>query len=353
MRKLKKHMAIVGKRADGRPIIKPFYGLTISEAKAKAAEYITQNSADLIRQRDDEYTFGGWARQWLLLYKQPTISAKAYYTTYESIVYQHLLPAFGNRLMVDITPADVQQFYATKSGLSPSMCSKIQMNLNAIFETAIFNDKCFKNPAKFSMLKSQKAKKIKEVYDDAEIIAAERYFLTRMPEVVLILETGARRGEMLGWQADDFDLRRRYYRIDRAIALVPGKGPQESLPKCGSIRVNPLSNIAVQAYRACLKTYGPGPYLVHNNGQAYNSEAWSRRLQGCMAAFAKETGIHPLTAHILRHTYGTYLRRHGADIYTIAKVLGHRSIDVTSNTYVHSELSTLRKALKFINAKEL
>ena len=31
--------------------------------------------------------------------------------------------------------------------------------------------------------------------------------------------------------------------------------------------------------------------------------------------------IPRLTAHELRHTYGTYLRRHGVDIYTIQKYL--------------------------------
>lgn len=351
--KLKKYMGTVGTRADGRPIKKAFYGITVAQAKQKAAEYIKANGGPEKRCKADEYTFAGWARQWLLVYKQPTVTAKAYYTTYESIVYQHLLPFFGDKLLVDITPTDVQKFYAEKSELSPSMCSKIQMDLNAIFETAIFNDRCYKNPAKFSVLKSKRAKKVKEVYDDEEIITAERWFMSHMPEVVLILETGARRGEMAGWQENDFDLKRKYYRIERSIILAPGSGPQERPPKCNSYRINPLSNIAVQAYKACIDLYGHGPYIVHDNGQPINPEAWSRRLKTQMQRFEKETGVHQLTAHILRHTYGTYLRRHGADIYTIAKVLGHRSIDVTSNTYVHSELSALRKAMKFINQKEL
>ena len=52
-----------------------------------------------------------------------------------------------------------------------------------------------------------------------------------------------------------------------------------------------------------------------------------------------------LTAHELRHTYGTYLRRHGADIYTIQKLLGHKDINVTAEIYVHNELDTLREAV--------
>ena len=56
-----------------------------------------------------------------------------------------------------------------------------------------------------------------------------------------------------------------------------------------------------------------------------------------------------VTAHELRHTYGTYLRRHGADIYTIQKLLGHKDINVTAEIYVHNEIDTLRNVLTSIN----
>lgn len=55
-----------------------------------------------------------------------------------------------------------------------------------------------------------------------------------------------------------------------------------------------------------------------------------------------------LTAHEIRHTYGTYLRRHGVDIYTIQKLLGHKNISVTSEIYVHNEIGTLKTVLKNI-----
>ena len=57
------------------------------------------------------------------------------------------------------------------------------------------------------------------------------------------------------------------------------------------------------------------------------------------------TGAPVLSAHELRHTYGTALRRHGADIYTIQKLLGHKDIDVTANTYVHNEIEVLRSQI--------
>ena len=58
-----------------------------------------------------------------------------------------------------------------------------------------------------------------------------------------------------------------------------------------------------------------------------------------------------LTAHELRHTYGTKLRRDGVDIYTIAKVLGHRDINVTANVYVKEDVKMLREALGIASSK--
>ena len=54
---------------------------------------------------------------------------------------------------------------------------------------------------------------IKEVYNDRQIEIASRWFLSRMPEVVLLLETGMRRGELVGLHPEDIDRRRRLYRV--------------------------------------------------------------------------------------------------------------------------------------------
>ena len=53
-----------------------------------------------------------------------------------------------------------------------------------------------------------------------------------------------------------------------------------------------------------------------------------------------------LSPHELRHSFGTRLRRRGVDIYTIQKVMGHKDIKITSETYVHSEIDVLKKAMK-------
>ena len=40
------------------------------------------------------------------------------------------------------------------------------------------------------------------------------------------------------------------------------------------------------------------------------------------------------TVHWLRHSYGSYLISHGADVYAVSKLMGHSSIKVTENVYL-------------------
>lgn len=353
-KKLKQYDGLIGHRADGEPVLRPFYGRTNAEAKQQYQGYLSAKGIDVTRTiSDDDFLFRGWSARWLLTYKKPAVTPKAYKTTYEDPVYKYLNPEFGDLPLFAITAEQVGVFYERVSTLlSPSMCAKLSMCLNAIFETGIYNDRCVKNPAKFQHLKSKKRAKKKPVYSDQEIVLAEQWFLDRMPEVVLLLETGARRGEMAGWQTSDFDLRLRGYDITRQLQPLKGGDTFEMPPKNESYRTNPLSNVAIQAYKRCLELYGPGPYLVHDAGKPLHTAKWSAKLRREMARFVRAyPSIPPLTSHQLRHTYGTWLRRHGVDIHSIAKILGHKSIDVTGNTYVHNELTTLRRAVRF-NAKQ-
>ncbi|GHU75242.1 hypothetical protein FACS1894188_05660 [Clostridia bacterium] len=44
---------------------------------------------------------------------------------------------------------------------------------------------------------------------------------------------------------------------------------------------------------------------------------------------------HTLSLHSLRHTFGTLLFTKKIDIKTISALLGHSTVDITYNTYIH------------------
>ena len=56
-------------------------------------------------------------------------------------------------------------------------------------------------------------------------------------------------------------------------------------------------------------------------------------------------GFH-FTAHQLRHTYATTVRRGGVPVEIVSKLLCHRSVQTTSDIYLHASPEDLRAELE-------
>ena len=338
--------AVVGHRIDGRPIYKSFYSkISKEDARMKAQTYITEKAvaeetgAAFI---EKSVTFGKWAERWLEVYKKPTVDETTYTHTYRYVVERFLLPSFGPAPLTSIRQIDVTAFFAEHAYLSQSVLDKCLLTLRGIFDAAIENDLCYKNPC--GRIKAVSAKKpaVKQVYTARQMETLEEYcFQTRqMMEVVILLETGLRRGELLGLKWEDVDRRQKTVSVNRSVASVAG-GIKINPPKWGSYRVIPLSNRALDAF-----------FRIPNEGTAYifpgrdedmplRPDSWATKLRRFMRRVNADLGLPELSAHELRHTFGTNLRRNGVDLYTIQKVMGHKDIDVTANTYVHNEIEVL------------
>lgn len=341
--------ATVGHTFDGKPIRKSFYSsISKADAKQKAQAYIIQqevtNIVGVTAETSDDITFTEWAEKWLTTYKKPNVSENTYKLTYELNVKKHLLPYFGKAQLRNIKSIDVQRFFSIKQEqLSESVLDKLRLCLNGIFDSAIDNDLIIKNPVKNVTYTSAKEKKIKHIWNDDEISIAKAFFKTRRPEAYLALETGLRRGEILGLMWSDIDLKSKTLSVNRSIAGKEGGGVEIRPPKWDSYRTIPISSELCEF----LSEYPHKSLYVFpnskNNLQVPNT--FSQDLERAMEDFHKlYPKITELTSHELRHTRGTQLRRNGADIYTIQKIMGHRDINVTANIYVHDEIETTRKA---------
>ena len=56
--------------------------------------------------------------------------------------------------------------------------------------------------------------------------------------------------------------------------------------------------------------------------------------------YLKAAGLPPIKIHDLRHSHVSYLIHHGVPITTISKRLGHKSPQITLNTYSHMYLES-------------
>lgn len=286
--------------------------------------------------------FSVWADKWLEIYKKPYVTENTYEGTYLLYVEKHIKPYFKGMSLSEIRPVDIQQFYISKKYLSQSALDKIAICLNGIFETAIDNDLCSKNPTAFVTAKSEKVKCAKRVFNDDQEQLIRSLSLNELPGIVLSLETGIRPGEFTGikWS----DINNGILHIDRSIAYSKTKRFIVRPPKWNSYRDIPLTPIALKALEN-LKNNDIYIFPFDKN-TPYTPRAWDKIVERFFERVLYNYPEMPhLAPHEFRHTFGTKLRRNGVDIYTIQKLMGHKTIKVTTETYVHNEIEVLKRAM--------
>lgn len=336
----------IGKKLDGSLIRKSFYSsISKDDAKRQADEYKIQSE---VANRtgvgfvNKNATFNDWALTWLEKYKKPDVNTNTYRFTYENTVKNHLIPYFGSVGLTDIKPIDCKEFFATKNHLSESMLEKMLMCLNGIFSAAIENDLCYKNPASNITYSTTHIKANKKVYSDEQIEIVKEFATVKMPEVILLLETGLRRGELLGLRVEDIDFKEQTISVNRSIADIKG-GTKIMPPKWDSYRTNPLSRRAIDVLQqsGCKAGY---IFPAIDNISPQSPNTWSQKLKRFMIEMSSaHPSVPVLSAHELRHTYGTKLRRDGVDIFTIQKIMGHKDIKITTRCISRTSLKCSKK----------
>jgi len=63
-----------------------------------------------------------------------------------------------------------------------------------------------------------------------------------------------------------------------------------------------------------------------------------------ICSIAQSAGLDHLTAHMLRHTFGTSLVRDGVDLVTVAQLMGHARLE-TTRAYTQPSQADLERAL--------
>lgn len=148
--------------------------------------------------------------------------------------------------------------------------------------------------------------------------------------VILLLDTGARYGEIAGLRWSQLDFERRVIKLWR--------------PKVRNESVIYMTErvAALLAARSQLRS-SEFVFTNNRNGPRGHSSIAIRK------AFAR-AGLHDCTIHTLRHTHATRLIQNGLSVYEVKEVLGHSDIKTTMR-YAHLEREAVtRKARDVIES---
>lgn len=85
----------------------------------------------------------------------------------------------------------------------------------------------------------------------------------------------------------------------------------------------------------------------NGTGKPRNPDTWNRESFGAYNRRLEKAlpDVPVLYAHELRHTFGSVFYNSGVDIVTVSRLMEHSKIDMTVNTYVHSNVEDLRDKL--------
>ncbi len=128
--------------------------------------------------------------------------------------------------------------------------------------------------------------------------------------LLLLLDTGLRRGELLGLVLSDLDLGGR-------VLLVRGKGGRERRLSFGDAVADALGHFIARWRPA-------GTLLTSRLGRALRPAA----LRRILARGGGRAGISGLHAHRFRHTFALRYLEAGGDVFTLQRLLGHSTLDM-------------------------
>lgn len=351
----------IGKKADGTPVRKAFYGSGINEANKKADEYINDIKNGLITNfecisiNDAMYT-------WLFDFLLNSASIKpSTFQRYEGIYRKYIKDSTIAGLRVyTFTSLQLQKFYNNLSkNFSYSQINTLNTILKIFFNWCIDNGYILKNPCNNVNIKKELSidvseKKEVEILTEKEIKTIKNYIKNTNFELLFLLDlgTGLRLGELLALDWKNINLKNKTLNIEKSVKEVyvydsPNSKHVETIfqkPKTKtSIRTVPIPNSLVELLESQRSKEGLLFKDEHENpirGRIIYSR-WNSILNKCSIPHKK--------FHAIRHTYASMLLKKGVDIETVAELMGHSTITITQ-IYLHSTSNQKQKAVNKLNS---
>lgn len=344
-------------RIDGKTKYGYVFGRTYEDVEGKLDEISVQASSATATATD---TFSCLSLEWLLV-KSPQIKPSSV-AKYTNMLNLYLIPIFGHRQISNISRSDIVLFSTqllisggTKSdGLAPKTVNSVISLMKNILEyaerekglsVADTKDLAVKQPQKPMRVLSRTEQKKLSIYLSGHLTPCHL-------GILLCLYTGLRIGEICALKWEDIDIDEQCLTIHQTMQRVQinGKAGKKTgiliqAPKSDcSIRKIPIPNEMFQLLLSAKKQ--SDAFLL--TGMVH-SFVEPRSMENHFKAAARECGIHDVHFHTLRHTFATRCVELGFDIKSLSEILGHASVNITLNRYVHPSMELKQKNMNMLS----
>ena len=334
------------------------YGKTYREAKEKVeackAALICGTPLPAVR---GQRPFAAYCQEWLLRKKSKV--KESTYVKYTTVVDKHIIPKLGTccplgfttELMDDfirelqfddeLAPKTVHDVLVVTHGILKFTASKFMGTFPAV---AINYPKVGKKEMRV-LSREEQSRFVAYLQKDLDPCKFG---------ILLALCTGIRIGELCALRWDCVSTRDNAIRITQTLQrLRDTNAPQEArtrivigAPKSStSVRTIPMTDYAAALCR----------YMNPQCAAAYvltGTETFMepRVLQYRLEKYTRACGLDGVHFHTLRHTFATRAVEVGFEIKSLSEILGHASVTITLDRYVHSSLELKRNNMQKLQA---
>lgn len=364
-----------GRKADGKINRKSVYGDTRKEVKEKMTKALADIQNDTFIEKNEVTLLKVCEIYIEQLYASNKIKEVSYKRYLET---KKILSSFtiANKPIQEITIVEINQNLALISNYSNSIIDKVYILMSNGFNIAVLNKIIATNPftLKGAIIKPKSQKDTKKV--EALEIDEQNLLLTELSKtddyykdiIYIALFTGMRIGEILALKSDDIDLESKKIKITKT--LTKDKNDKVIIGKTTKtytgMREIPFLDVLLPIFR----NYTHQGYLFTLNGNfispsTINSHfkkiCKNANIRVIITKKKKKNGFVNLRSsnvntHMLRHTFATRCIEAGMSAVVLQKLLGHKDIETTLNTYTsvfnkfkEDEFSKVEKYFKKIN----
>jgi integrase len=352
-----------GRSVDGKPKYRSVYGRCYLEAKRKlcAARGMPESESHL--RQGSERCFRESICQWLesrrMKLRPQTIDK------YSRLIRNHLDSSIGCLKASQVDANAVNAFLAGKlvsgrldgrGGLSVSYVGIMKHVVSSAMRLGVSNGICRTLSGNICAL--PKRKPVQRVITLDEQYLLESFLLANMDAsklgVLISLNAGLRIGEICGLRWSDIDFDQCSLTVQRTVfrSVAPSGASSKTILVVGepktmaSSRVVPLPSFLMPIL-SCRKSDDVSCAVASDNGKACFDP---RTMQYRFKRYLKDCGIPDRNFHALRHAYATRCIEAGVDVKSLSEMLGHSSVSITLNTYVHTSLEQKRRQVGLLEA---
>lgn len=282
------------------------------------------------------------------------------YCSYKFAIEKHLIPDLGDINLYDIQNFEFNDYLKKKKKrLQRSKYNidddELRIDINSIIIKLkgilkFFNRKYKDFKIDLELINRQKEDNCEiEVFSEKEKNKLSKYLMQsdRLKDLGILigLYSGLRIGEVCGLKWEDFDFDNKLIYVQRTVQRIYlGKGVSKltvTPPKTEkSKRKVPISRAINEKLKILSKPYSKDSYILTGNAKKFTEPltyryVYKNVLKMCNIPYKK--------FHCLRHTFATRCIRVWMDIKSLSEVLGHSSIGITLDIYVHSSYEVKKK----------